>query len=161
MFDVARFWLDLGVDGFRVDAAHQMMKDPRERDNPPAPEDYTRPWKDMGDYDRFIHLYDFAHPDVHEAHREFRAVLDSYPHDPVSVGEIHIFDLPEWAAYYGEHLDQIHMPFNFHLMVAPWEASTHQGSHRDRPLACSRRGLDQLAAGQSRRDKDQRPVWAR
>jgi glycosidase len=124
MYDVARFWLDLGVDGFRVDAAHQMMKDPRERDNPPAPEDYTRPWKDMGDYDRFIHLYDFAHPDVHEAHREFRAVLDSYPQDPVSVGEIHIFGLPEWAAYYGEHLDQIHMPFNFHLMAAPWEASS-------------------------------------
>lgn len=124
MFDVARFWLDLGVDGFRVDAAHQMMKDPRERDNPPAPDDHTRPWKDMGDYDRYIHLYDFAHPDVHQAHREFRAVLDSYPHDPVTVGEIHIFDLPEWAAYYGENLDQIHMPFNFHLMVAPWEAAS-------------------------------------
>ena len=124
MYDVARFWLDMGVDGFRVDAAHQMMKDPRERDNPPAPEDYTRPWKDMGDYDRYVHLYDFAHPDVHDAHREFRAVLDAYPHDPVSVGEIHIFDLPEWAAYYGEHLDQIHMPFNFHLMVTPWEAAS-------------------------------------
>ena len=36
MFGVARFWLDRGVDGFRVDAAHQMMKDPAERDNPPA-----------------------------------------------------------------------------------------------------------------------------
>jgi glycosidase len=78
----------------------------------------------MGDYDRYIHLYDFGHSDVHQAHREFRAVLDSYPHDPVSVGEIHIFDLPEWAAYYGEHLDQIHMPFNFHLMAASWEASS-------------------------------------
>ena len=121
MFDVARFWLDRGVDGFRVDAAHQMMKDPRERDNPPAPDDRPRRWKDMGQYDYFIHLYDFGHPDVHEAHREFQAVLDTYPHQPFSIGEIHIFDLPEWAAYYGEHLDQI-VPFNFHLMVTPWEA---------------------------------------
>jgi alpha-glucosidase len=122
MLDVARFWLDLGVDGFRVDAAHQMMKDPLERDNPPAPPEYQRPYhKDMGEYDEFIHLYDFGHPDVHEAHRSFRAVLDSYQQEPVSVGEIHIFDLPEWASYYGEDLDQLHMPFNFHLMAADWD----------------------------------------
>jgi len=120
MMDVARFWLDMGVDGFRVDAAHQMMKDPLERDNPPAPPDYPRPYKDMGEYDEFIHLYDFGHPDVHEAHRRFRSVLDSYPQEPVSVGEIHIFDMPEWASYYGENLDQLHMPFNFHLMAAEW-----------------------------------------
>lgn len=124
MMDVARFWLDRGVDGFRVDAAHQMMKDPEERDNPPAPEGYVRPWKDMGEFDHFVHLYDLGHHDVHEAHRVFRAVLDSYPHDPVSVGEMHIFDLPEWAAYYGEELDQLHMPFNFHLMAADWNAQS-------------------------------------
>jgi len=121
MMDVARFWLDSGVDGFRVDAAHQMMKDPRLRDNPPAPPDYARPWKEMGEYDDFIHLYDFGHPDVHDAHRAFRSLLDSYPQQPVSVGEIHIFDLPEWASYYGENLDQLHMPFNFHLMAADWD----------------------------------------
>ncbi len=123
MLDVARFWLDRGVDGFRVDAAHQMMKDPRERDNPPAPDERPRPWKDMGQYDYFIHLYDFGHPDVHQAHREFQAVLDEYPHQPFAIGEIHIFDLPEWAAYYGENLDQI-VPFNFHLMVTPWDAAS-------------------------------------
>jgi alpha-glucosidase len=121
MFDVARFWLDLGVDGFRVDAAHQMMKDPQERDNPPAPPDYPRAYKDMGEYDDFIHLYDFGHPDVHEVHRQLRAVTDSYNHDVLTVGEIHIFDLPEWASYYGENFDQLNMPFNFHLMTAEWD----------------------------------------
>jgi glycosidase len=120
MLDVARFWLDLGIDGFRVDAAHQMMKDVRERDNPPVPPDYRRPYKDMGEYDNFIHLYDFGQPDVHDAHRRFREVVDSYHRDAVTVGEIHIFDLPEWAGYYGENLDQLHMPFNFHLMAAEW-----------------------------------------
>ena len=122
MLDVARFWLERGVDGFRVDAAHQMMKDPLERDNPPAPHDYPRPYKDMGEYDGYIHLYDFGHPDVHEVHRSFRKVLDTYPQEAVSVGEIHVFDLPEWASYYGEAFDQLHMPFNFHLMAAQWDA---------------------------------------
>jgi len=124
MMDVARFWLDRGVDGFRVDAAHQMMKDPLERDNPPAPEDYDRPWKDMAEYDEYVHLYDLGHPDVHGAHREFRAVLDTYPNDPLSVSEVHIFDLPEWASYYGDKLDELHMPFNFHLMAADWDAAS-------------------------------------
>jgi alpha-glucosidase len=122
MLDVARFWLDVGVDGFRVDAAHQMMKDPLERDNPPVPADWQRPFKDMGEYDEFVHLYDLAHPDVHEAHRSFQAVLDEYAQDPMSVGEIHIFDLPEWASYYGHDFDEFSMPFNFHLMACDWDA---------------------------------------
>jgi len=120
MFDVARFWLDLGVDGFRVDAAHQMMKDPEERDNPPAPPDYPRPYKDMGEYDSLIHLYDFGHPDVHEVHRELRKVADSVDRDILTIGEIHIFDLPEWASYYGENFDQLNMPFNYQLMTTEW-----------------------------------------
>lgn len=124
MFDVARFWLDLGADGFRVDAAHQMMKDPAERDNPPAPHEYPRPYKDMGEYDAFIHLYDFGHPDVHEVHRQLRKVTDSYERDVVTVGEIHIFDLPEWASYYGEHFDELSMPFNFQLMTADWDVAS-------------------------------------
>ncbi|MGC2240215.1 MAG: alpha-amylase family glycosyl hydrolase [Acidimicrobiia bacterium] len=123
MLDVARFWLERGVDGFRVDAAHQMMKDPLERDNPPVPQDHLRPWKDMGEYDHYLHLYDYGHPDVHEAHRTFRKVLDSYSQDPMSVGEVHIFDLPEWASYYG-FLDELHTPFNFHLMASKWDAAS-------------------------------------
>jgi glycosidase len=124
MYDVARFWLDRGVDGLRIDAAHQMMKDPAERDNPPVPEGYERPWKDMGEYDNFVHLYDLAHPDVHEVHRELRAVLDEYDGDRVAVGEIHIFDAQEWASYYGENFDELHMPFNFHLFAAKWDAAS-------------------------------------
>jgi alpha-glucosidase len=121
MMDIVRFWLDQDVDGFRVDAAHHMMKDPRERDNPPAPPDFMSPWKAMGEYDEYLHLYDGGHPDVHEAHRTLRKVVDSYGRDILTIGEMHIFDLPEWASYYGESLDELTMPFNFHLMAADWE----------------------------------------
>lgn len=127
MMDVVRFWLDTGVDGFRVDAAYHMMKDPDERDNPPAPPDHENLWKSMGEYDEYLHLYDVGHPDVHEIHRRFRAVVDSYQRDVLTIGEMHIFDLPEWASYYGEGLDQLSMPFNFHLMVSPWDASSLRG----------------------------------
>jgi alpha-glucosidase len=121
MMDVARFWLDRDVDGFRVDAAHHMMKDRRERDNPPAPPDFKSPWKAMGEYDDYLHLYDSGHPDVHETHRTLRKVVDSYGRDILTIGEMHIFDLPEWASYYGEGLDEFSMPFNFFLMAADWD----------------------------------------
>ncbi len=124
MMDVVRFWMDLGVDGFRVDAAHHMMKDPRERDNPPAPPDHDTPWKDMGEYDKYLHLYDIGHPDAHAIHRRFREVVDSYDRDALTIGEMHIFDLPKWASYYGGDLDELSMPFNFHLMAADWDAAS-------------------------------------
>jgi glycosidase len=120
MFDVVRFWLDRGVDGFRLDVAHFIMKDPALRDNPPA----TRipdSFKSLGDYDLQLHLYDKGHADVHRVFRDLRQVIDSYG-DRFSVGEIHVFDMDEWASFYGENLDELHMPFNFSLVWAPWEA---------------------------------------
>jgi alpha-glucosidase len=76
----------------------------------------------MGEYDNFIHLYDYGQPDIHDVYRRLRRMVDSYPQQPVTIGEVHIFDLPEWASYYGEARDEMHMPFNFHLMATPWNA---------------------------------------
>ncbi len=121
VFDVVRFWLDRGVDGFRLDVAHFIMKDPEFRDNPPAPS-FGEDFKSMGEYDTQLHLYDKGHPDVHRVFRDLRSLLDSYEGDRFSVGEVHVFDLDEWAKYYGENLDGLHMPFNFTLVWAPWGA---------------------------------------
>lgn len=123
MFDVLRFWLERGVDGFRVDVAHFIMKDPQMRDNPPNPTPRTYPHKSLQEYDRQLHVNDSGHPDVHKVYREFRQLLDAYSSEQprFAVGEIHIFDLEEWSAYYGKNLDEFHMPFNFGLLMTPWK----------------------------------------
>jgi len=121
MFDVLRFWLDRGVDGFRIDVAQFVAKDPLLRDNPPNP--HPERMAHMGDWSQQLHLYDHGHPDVHEIYREFRALLDSYPGDRVSIGELHHEQFDVWAGFYGQNLDEIHVPFNFHLLFSPWDAT--------------------------------------
>jgi alpha-glucosidase len=124
MFDVIRFWLDRGIDGFRVDAAHYILKDPDLRDNPLNLSAQRVLHKPMGDYDSQLHLYDNGHTDVHTIYRELRHVLDRYSttQPRLLMGEVHIFDRQVWASYYGADLDELHMPFNFDLLGAAWNA---------------------------------------
>jgi alpha-glucosidase len=127
MFDVVRFWLERGVDGFRIDVAHLIMKDPGLRDNPPNPRPGKTQHKAMGDYDSLLHVHDKDHADVHGVYREFRQLLDEYSagRPRVSIGEVHIFDWPQWASYYGDPESgrgELHMPFNFQLLGIPWQA---------------------------------------
>ena len=121
MHDTLRFWLDRGVDGFRIDVAHYVMKDPGLADNPPAPlPDGETDFKSMGDYDAWNHVHDKGHVDIHGTFRALRKVIDEYDGDRFAVGEIHIFDWDEWASYYGDG-DELHMPFNFSLVWARWD----------------------------------------
>lgn len=123
MFNVYRFWLDRGVDGFRIDVAHYIMKDPEMRDNPINRDPSKGELKPTGDYDRLLHIHDKGHPDVHGVYHDLRDILDSYSPPRYSVGEIHIAEWKEWATYYGQNNDELHMPFNFALLVAPWKAA--------------------------------------
>src|SRR5690606_35506175 len=122
MFDVARFWLDRGVDGFRIDVAPMVAKDPELRDNPVNPSPTADEIERLGTWMTQLHVNDHNHPDMHEIYRSFRALLDGYEGDRVSIGELHHPDFDTWAAYYGERQDEIHVPFNFHLAYAPWTA---------------------------------------
>jgi alpha-glucosidase len=123
MLDVLRFWLERGVDGFRMDAVLFMMKDPLLRDNPRNTEAVQAFHKFMGSYDSLLHIYDNAHPDVHDVFREMRMLLDTYSAEQprVSIGEMHVYDWPKWASYYGETLDELHMPFNFGMLKVAWQ----------------------------------------
>ncbi len=122
MFDVARFWLDRGVDGFRIDVAPMVMKDPQLRDNPPNPNPEAERNSRLGSWLTQLHINDHAHPDMHELYQDFRRLLESYPGDRVSIGELHHPDFDTWAKYYGERQDEIHVPFNFHVINSPWRA---------------------------------------
>ncbi len=121
MYDVLRFWLDRGVDGFRIDVAHLLMKDPQFRDNPPDPAGRSNPYDiQHPDFATQLHVHDRLHPDTHMVLREIRGVIDSYP-DRVIVGEIEAMAWPEWAAFFGTDLDELHLPFAFRLIETPWE----------------------------------------
>lgn len=128
MFETLRFWLNKGVDGFRVDVAHFIMKDPALRDNPPAIIKGASMHRSHGDaYDSQIHLYDHGHPDSHAIYKEVREILDEYSVESprVSVGEIHIFDFEKLVKFYGSPKEglEFHLPFNFSLLMAKWQAA--------------------------------------
>jgi len=127
MLDTLRFWMARGADGFRIDVAHFILKDPELRDNPPnsAPSGGHKP---TAAYDTLLHVHDKGHPDVHEAFAEVRAVVDGYDErERVTLGEIHEYDLERWATYYGRpdadgRPQGLHMPINFGLLQTPWTA---------------------------------------
>jgi glycosidase len=116
MLDVLRFWMERGVDGFRIDVAHFAMKDPLLRDNPMTSVLPADAYKLNTEYASMEHIYDRAHSDIHALYRRLRQTLDRYP-DRFAVGEIHEFDWQRWAAFYGDG-DELHMPFNFALLPA-------------------------------------------
>ncbi len=123
MHDTLRFWLDRGVDGFRIDAAHYVMKDPELRDNPPRTRKPGVPTKSRGELDLMEHRHSRGHPDLHEVFAGLRDLADGYEGDRVLIGEIHEYHWPTWSSYYGAQCDELHMLFNFSMLYAPWEAS--------------------------------------
>jgi alpha-glucosidase len=123
MLDVMRFWLDRGVDGFRVDAVQFMLKDPAERDNPPNPDGRGRAHKPLGAYDAQLHLQDQSHPDIHTILRDMRAVTDGWEPPRMTLGEVHVYDPVGLGSYYGAALDGLNMPTNFGLFRTPWTAA--------------------------------------
>ena len=116
MYDVLRFWLARGVDGFRIDVLWHLIKAPGLPDNPPNA-DY-RPG--MGDMHRVLQLHSTDQPEVHAIAGEMRKIADAYG-ERVLIGEIYL-PLERLVRYYGTEGDGVHLPFNFQLLEAPWNA---------------------------------------
>jgi len=167
MHNVLRFWMDRGVDGFRIDVADRLVKDPLLRDNPPHPDPgVAERW---GEAFRQVHLYDLNWPENHAALRGIRRVLDEYP-ERMAVGEV--FGTPAQIAEYlgGAALDELPLAFNFAFVfvtAGAWQAArvrnvldsmeaalpvggwpTYALGNHDRPRIASRLGSG--AAGQAR-----------
>jgi alpha-glucosidase len=117
MFDVLRFWLQKGVDGFRVDVMWMMIKDDQFRDNPPNPG--FRPGSPSSQ--RFLPVYNSDRPEVHAIVAAMRNVIDEFS-DRVLIGEIYL-PVPQLMTYYGKNLTGANLPFNFHLLQCPWSAA--------------------------------------
>jgi alpha-glucosidase len=118
IYDVMRFWLRRGVDGFRVDVIWHLIKDDQFRDNPANPD--FRPGQRP--HHAVVPLYTADRPEVHDVIAEMRRVVDEFP-DRVLIGEIYL-PFERLVAYYGRDLGGVHLPFNFSLLLAPWEART-------------------------------------
>jgi alpha-glucosidase len=114
MSDVMRFWLDKGVDGFRVDVMWHMIKDKELRDNPVNP-DYQ---PHQGDYEKLLPVYSTDQPEVHDIVRKMRSLLEEYQ-ERVLIGEIYL-PIHRLVTYYGADNRGAHLPFNFQLISLPW-----------------------------------------
>ena len=116
MLQVLRFWLDCGVDGFRVDVMHHLVKDDEFRDNPPNPN-----WQPgMSPYRELLTTYTADLPEVQEIVAKLRSVVEEYD-DRMLVGEIYL-PVERLMAYYGASGKGAHLPFNFQLIRLPWNA---------------------------------------
>ncbi|GAA0391267.1 alpha-glucosidase [Acrocarpospora corrugata] len=104
--DILRFWLDRGVDGFRIDVAMGLYKADGLPDTDPGFGAASPIW---------------SRPEVHEVYREWRKVLDSYPGDRAAVGEVWTDSAEDLARYVRP--DELHQSFNFAWLEAPWSAT--------------------------------------
>ncbi len=116
MLDVLRFWLRRGVDGFRVDVMHHLIKDNVFRNNPPNL-DFS---PGMSPYRELLTTYTVDLPEVQEIVTMMRGVIEEYE-DRMLVGEIYL-PMERLMAYYGASGQGAHLPFNFQLIRLPWNA---------------------------------------
>ncbi|MEU9123148.1 glycoside hydrolase family 13 protein [Streptomyces sp. NPDC048506] len=115
---VLRFWLDRGVDGFRIDVAAGLFKHPELPDSPdPSADERTRD---------SVNPLAWNQPEVHQIWRDWRALCEEYTardgHDRLLVGEVSVRTPSEQAAYVRP--DELHQAFFFHLLTAPWDIDT-------------------------------------
>jgi alpha-glucosidase len=115
--DVFRFWLELGVDGFRLDVVNAYFKDEQLRENPAC--------LGLRPYDRQIHLFDQDRPELLDVYQELRSLLDEHS-EAMMVGEVMGNDPALAARYCGNGRDALHLAFNFHATRQPWNATRIQ-----------------------------------
>ena len=114
ILDVVRFWLDRGVDGFRLDVFNMYFKDDQFRENP----------RKFGirAFDRQQHIYDCDQPEMIPLLRELRSILDSYP-ERYAVGEPFISAVEKIIAYCGD--DKLHATFNFEFTWSKFDPAQY------------------------------------
>jgi alpha-glucosidase len=95
--DIFRFWFARGIEGFRIDVVHELVKDPPERAN---------------------------RPEIHRVLRGWRSLADAYDPPRVLLGETWVLELEELATFYGNGTDELHLAFNFPFVFADLDADS-------------------------------------
>ncbi|WP_181768182.1 glycoside hydrolase family 13 protein [Streptomyces albidus (ex Kaewkla and Franco 2022)] len=108
---VLRFWLDMGVDGFRVDVAHGLIKAPGLPDTGSSGQ-----LRLLGNQE----LPFFDQDGVHAVYRDWRRVFEEYPGERIGVAEAWAPNSQRTALYVRE--DELHQAFNFHYLQTGWDA---------------------------------------
>jgi alpha-glucosidase len=114
LLDTARFWLDRGVDGFRLDAINCAMHDPLLRDNPALPDGVG---KRLRPYDFQQHLHNQSHPDIPKFLARVRHLTDSYG-DRLTVAEVGGDRELEEMKLYTEGETHLNSAYGFHFLMA-------------------------------------------
>ncbi len=117
MHEALRFWLARGVDGFRLDAVWHVVKDEALRDNPPN-DTWTAKQPDI---ERLLQIHSADQPGAHEVIAGMRKVTEEFG-ERLVIAELYL-PVDRIVAYYGEDLRGAHLPFNFQLIAAPWNAA--------------------------------------
>lgn len=120
MLGILKFWLERGVDGFRVDAFDHIYKDKRFLDEPPNPK-YRRGVDDP--YDSQLHIYTKSQPGLHGLIKTFSSILKQYG-EKFMITESYV-DLETLIRFYKAG-DILHAPFNFQFILLPWGTSHYK-----------------------------------
>lgn len=125
LLDVIRFWLDRGVDGFRLDTVNYYFHDMELRNNPPFPKGYAFPTAPASNpYTFQDHLYDKTRPENLVFLSDLRRLMDGYG-ERMLVGELGV-DGPQVAetlAAYTEKDKRLHMSYVFELLTSEFSAA--------------------------------------
>jgi alpha-glucosidase len=108
---ILRFWLDRQIDGFRIDVADFLVKDPQLPDVAGWPADKPKPWE--------------AQDGLHDIYRSWRRIIDSYPRQGLFVGEMWLKPLTRLRPYLTG--DELHTAFNFDYLGTEWDAGRLRG----------------------------------
>jgi len=119
MLNVLEFWLDKGVDGFRLDLINFLYEDELLRDNPRRLGRRPYFWQH--------HIYDRSRPESLEAARDLRGLCDTYP-DRALMGEVCTDERDDAVAYLGDGSDSLHLSFYLDFARVRWSAERFRES---------------------------------
>jgi len=127
MFDVLRFWMQRGVDGFRMDVVYMIWKHPDMPDQPVNADAIGRGRNDIFSGQQQIYAYNYE--GIHDVMKSLRRVLDES--QVIGIGEIWL-SLEERMKYYGDDAgEEFHIPFNFDLIGAVGELNEENIEHNN------------------------------